>query len=222
MVVTLAKFEADDKGTWHLGRVDIETQPQVAQAFQTKQLPYAVAIIKGQLIPLFESVYPDDQIRRVIDKVLSVAAEQGIGSAPVERSEPEEDEAIAALEKGDLSIAEAAYKKLLQRKPNDQMGTLGLAQVHLLMRTEKVNPQKVLEDANKRPHDVDAQLLCADVEVVHGQVQPAFDRLLKLVATKSGDDRTKVKDRLIELFSLVDPSDPILIKARAQLASALF
>ena len=30
------------------------------------------------------------------------------------------------------------------------------------------------------------------------------------------------KDRLLELFSLVDPADPRVVKARADLANALF
>jgi putative thioredoxin len=38
----------------------------------------------------------------------------------------------------------------------------------------------------------------------------------------SGDDREKVKAHLITLFNLVDPTDPRLVKARGQLASALF
>jgi putative thioredoxin len=42
------------------------------------------------------------------------------------------------------------------------------------------------------------------------------------VKSTSGDERTRVKDRLLELFSLVDPADPRVIKARAELANALF
>lgn len=222
MLAMLGKLESEDKGAWHLGRVDIETEPQVAQAFQTKTLPYSVAIIKGQPIPLFESSYPEEQVRMVVNKVLSVAAEQGIGNAPEEKSEPEEDEAIAALERGDFDSAEGAYTRLLQRKPQDQYAKLGLAQVKLLKRTQGVNPEKAMEEAAKRPDDLQAQMRCADVEVVHGALQPAFDRLLRIISSTTGDERDQAKERLIELFSLVDPADPILIKARAQLASALF
>lgn len=221
-LMTLAKLNGADQGKWFLARVDIETQPQVAQAFQTKNLPYAVAVIKGQPIPLFESSYPEDQIRLVIDKLLTVASQQGIGEAVEEKMEPEEEEAIAALEKGDFDTAEAAYRKLIARKPQDHFGKLGLAQVLLLKRTQGVDPNQVMERAKNNPSDVEAQLICADVEVVHGAIEPAFDRLLNLLPSLTGDAKTEVKDRLIELFSLVDPSDPILIKARARLASSLF
>ena len=63
---------------------------------------------------------------------------------------------------------------------------------------------------------------CADIEVATGTVEPAFLRLLTLVKSTTGDERTEVKNRLLDLFSLVDPADPRVIKARAELANALF
>jgi putative thioredoxin len=45
---------------------------------------------------------------------------------------------------------------------------------------------------------------------------------LTLVKATTGDERTTVKNRLLDLFSLVDPADPRVIKARAELANALF
>ena len=75
----------------------------------------------------------------MINKILTIAAKQGIGEEPAELAEPEEDEALAALDKGDYESAEAAYKKLLARKPNDNFAKLGLAQVQLLLRTEGID-----------------------------------------------------------------------------------
>ena len=45
VVRVLGKLEKDYKAAFALARVDIEAHPQVAQAFQTKSIPYAVAII---------------------------------------------------------------------------------------------------------------------------------------------------------------------------------
>jgi putative thioredoxin len=70
MVKVLGKLEVDYKQAFALARVDIETHPQVGQAFQTKSIPYAVAIIAEQMVPLFEQSYPEAQVRMVIDKVL--------------------------------------------------------------------------------------------------------------------------------------------------------
>ena len=78
----LGKLEAADKAAWLLGTVDVDSQPQVAQALQIKSVPVAIAIVAEQLLPLFESVPPVDQVRLVINKLLELASQKGVGSAP--------------------------------------------------------------------------------------------------------------------------------------------
>ena len=222
MVKVLGKLEGDYKEAFALARVDIEAHPQVAQAFQTKSIPYAVAIIAEQMVPLFEQSYPEAQVRMVLDKVLILASEQGVGAAPVEHMEAEEIEAMEALEAGNFVAAEAAYKKWLARKPAENLAKLGLAQTQLLIRTEGLELNTVLDESTNNPSDIALQLKAADVEIVNGGVEAAFTRLLHAVRATSGDDRAKVKDHLLNLFALVDPSDPRLVAARKELASALF
>lgn len=222
MIKVLGKLEVDYKGAFALARVDIEAHPQVAQAFQTKAVPYAVAIIAEQMVPLFEQSYPEAQVRMVMDKVLTLASEQGIGQAPVEQMEPEEIEAMDALEAGNYVAAEAAYKKWLSRKPSENLAKLGLAQTQLLMRTEGLELSEVTDQSALNPSDIALQLKAADVEIVNGGVEAAFARLIHAVRATSGDERTKVKDHLLNLFALVDQSDPRLVAARKELASALF
>ena len=222
MVKTLGKLEGDYKAAFALARVDIDANPEVAQAFQTKSVPFAVAIISEQMVPLFEQVYPEAQVKMVIDKVLTLASSQGVGEAPVEQIEPEEVDAMNALESGDYVAAEAAYKKWLARKPTENLAKLGLAQTQLLMRTEGLDLNTVIAQSAALPTDIDLQLMTADVEIVNGGVEAAFTRLLNAVKATQGDDRTKVKNHLLGLFALVDPSDPRLAAARKELASALF
>jgi putative thioredoxin len=222
MIKVLGKLEVDYKGAFALARVDIEAHPQVAQAFQTKAVPYAVAIIAEQMVPLFEQSYPEAQVRMVMDKVLTLASEQGIGQAPVEQMEAEEIEAMDALEAGNYVAAEAAYKKWLSRKPAENLAKLGLAQTQLLMRTEGLELSEVIDQSALNPSDIALQLKAADVEIVNGGVEAAFARLIHAVRATSGDERTKVKDHLLNLFALVDQSDPRLVAARKELASALF
>jgi putative thioredoxin len=222
MVKTLGKLEVDYKAAFALAHVDIDKYPEVGQAFQTKSVPYAVAIIAEQMVPLFEQVYPEAQVKMVIDKVLTLASSQGVGEAPVEQIEPEETDAMNALESGDYVAAEAAYKKWLARKPSENLAKLGLAQTQLLMRTEGLDLNTVIAQSIAAPSDIDLQLKAADVEIVNGGVEAAFTRLLHAVKATQGDDRTKVKNHLLDLFSLVDPSDPRLTAARKELASALF
>ena len=222
MVKTLGTLETSYQGSWALARLDIDAEPNVAQALQTKSVPYAIALIGEQMVPLFEQSYPEAQIRLVLDKVLTLAAEQGVGSAPIEVSEPEEDEAMAALESGDFRAAEVAYKKLLARKPTDSFAKLGLAQTQLLIRTDGLDLATIIKEASDSPSDIALQLQAADMEIANGGVEAAFTRLLHLVKATSGDERTKSREHLLTLFVLVDPSDPRLAAARSALANALF
>lgn len=222
MLAVMGGLETSYKGSWSLGHVDIDAQPQVAQALQTQKIPYAVALINEQIVPLFEQAYPEAQIRLVLDKVLTLAAEQGVGDVPVEIIEPEEEEAVAALEAGDFAIAEIAYKKLLARKPADSFAKLGLAQTQLLIRTDGLVLEAVIKEATDNPTDLSLQLRAADMEIVNGGVEAAFTRLLHAVKESAGDERNRAKEHLLSLFALVDPADPRLTAARSALANAIF
>jgi len=222
MLAVMGQLETSYKGSWSLGHVDIDAQPQVAKALQTQKIPYAVALINEQIVPLFEQPYPEAQIRLVLDKVLTLAAEQGVGDTPVEIIEPEEEEAVTALEAGDFATAEIAYKKLLDRKPADLFAKLGLAQTQLLIRTDGLVLDAVIKESTDNPQDLSLQLRAADMEIVNGGVEAAFTRLLDVVKGSTGDERNKAKEHLLSLFALVDPADPRLTAARSALANALF
>lgn len=218
----LAKLQSGDGDQWVLGSVNVDAEAQVATALQVRTVPYAIALVAEQIIPLFEQSYPEAQIRAVVDKVLSIAAEQGVGSPLEEVMEPEEEEAFAALEKGDYAIAESAYQRLLSRKPHDKFAKLGLAQTQLLIRTQGVDPEALAKEASDAPNNLDLQIQCADCEMIAGDVERAFDRLLQCIRNFGGDEQGRAKAHLLDLFLLVDPVDARLVKARSALASALF
>jgi putative thioredoxin len=220
----LGKLEAADKATWLLGTVDVDSQPQVAQALQIKSVPVAIAIVAEQLLPLFESVPPADQVRLVINKLLELASQKGVGSAPQGPTEipmeAEEEAAYAAMEKGDYKAAKLSYEAWLKRKPNEQVAIVGLAQVNLMIRIDGLDP--VLTLKNAKADDLTSQLMCADIQIASGDLSGAFDRLLAVIKSNTGDQRDKAKAHLISLFNLVDPTDSRLVKARGELASVLF
>ena len=220
----LGKLEVADKDAWLLGTVDVDSQPQVAQALQIKSVPVAIAIVAEQLLPLFESVPPADQVRLVVNKLLELASQKGVGSAPEGPTEipmeAEEEAAYAAMEKGDYKGAKLSYEAWLKRKPNEQVAIVGLAQVNLMIRIDGLDPVLTLQNA--KDDDLTSQLMCADIQIASGDLSGAFDRLLKVIKLKKDGEADKAKAHLISLFNLVDPTDPRLVKARSELASVLF
>jgi putative thioredoxin len=222
----LGKLETADQNAWLLGTVNVDTEAAVAQALQVQSVPVAIAIIQEQIIPLFESVPPLDQVRLVINKLLELAAGKGIGKAPENTEpveipmEPEEEAAYAAMEKADYAAAKVAYQAWLKRKPNDPIATIGFAQADLMNRINGLDFALTLK--NSKADDLTSQMMCADIEIAQGDYEAAFNRMISAVKAFSGDDRDKAKAHLLSLFNLVDPTDPRLVKARGQLASALF
>ena len=216
----------EDKQSWLFGAINADTQPQLAQALQIQSVPMAIAFIDEQPLALFDRVYPREQIALVIAKLFEVAKDRGLNvSVPEVKEtplEPEEAAALSALENGDYSGAAMAYRNWLQRKPDETMAKIGLAQCELMIRVAGLNPAMAISDANKHLEDLTKQLMASDIEIVQGQPKRAFERLITFVRNSSRDDRKKAKEHLLLLFQLVDPSDPDLIRARSELASALF
>ena len=88
---------------------------------------------------------------------------------------------------------------------------------------EVSEPLAAIESANEAPRgDVEAQLAAADVEVAYGRPDAAFTRLIAAVQATAGDERERLRERLLDLFQAVGTSDPLVSQARKALASVLF
>ncbi|NYE20165.1 tetratricopeptide repeat protein [Microbacterium immunditiarum] len=229
----LEKVVTELGGRLVLAKVDVDANPQLAQAFRAQSIPMVVALVGGQPVPLFTGAVPEQQVREVFAQLLQLAAQNGVtgtlevnGQAPAESDEPPlpplHAEAFEAIEAGDYARAIGAYEKALAENPRDVDARAGLGQVRLLARVEGLDLQAARVAAAANPTDVDAQFRVADLDIAGGHVDDAFDRLLDLFAALPGDRRAPVRERLLELFALVGDADPRVIRARGSLASLLF
>jgi putative thioredoxin len=234
---TLSRLADEFGGRFVFARVDVSSQPELAQALGIPEVPLVVAVMRGQLAPLLQDPIPEAELRAVVQQVLQAAAANGVAgvSPPLsagESAEPvAEDEAEPepahptaeeALLAGDVDKAIAEYEAALAAAPADEEASLGLARARLLKRTQGVDLAAARAAAAADPDDIDAQLLIADLDLLGGNVDDAFARLIELVRRTSGDDRDRVRTHLIELFGVVGDDDPRVGKARSMLASALF
>ncbi|MEV7806359.1 tetratricopeptide repeat protein [Microbispora sp. NPDC088329] len=222
----MEKLAAEAAGAWVLARVDVEADPQLAQALRMRAVPTVYLAFQGQLMPLFEGPLPEAQLRQALSQVFEQLGVEQVAPAEGEPAEPPVDpELLAAeqaVEKGDLDAAAAAYQRLLARSPSDEIAKIGLAGVGLLRRTQDLDPADVLRRAAENTDDVDVQTQAADLEMVNGQVDEAFDRLVALVRRTRGADRDKARVHLLGLFDALPADDDSVTRARRALASALF
>ena len=223
-----------------LAKVDVDANPQLAQAFRAQSIPLVVALVAGQPVPLFTGAVPEQQVREVFAQLLQLAAQNGVtgtfaiedagasdaDGAPAEPSEPPlpplHAAAFAAIEEGDYDAAIRAYEQALVENPKDEDARAGLGQVRLLSRVSGLELEAARAAAAAGPTDVAAQFAVADLDIAGGHVDDAFGRLLDLFAALPDAERAPVRERLLELFGLIGDPDPRVIRARGRLASLLF
>jgi putative thioredoxin len=217
LAAVLEKLAVEDDGAWVFARVNADANPRLAEALQLPGIPAAFVALSGRLAPGFTGLVPESQLRPFIAEVLQAAGVQVETPA-----DPRLEAADDALMSGDLEAAEQAYKKILAESPADATAEAGLAQVGLLRRIQGTDAAAVLAAASGAPDDIAAQTLAADIEVISGQAEAAYRRLVDLVRRTFGADREAVRQHLVSLFTVAGPDDPAVIAARRALASALF
>ncbi len=230
----LAAIANASEGKFLLARLNVDTAPSIVQALQLQAVPTVIALIGGQVAPLFQGVLPQAEVQAYLDQLLTAAVANGIvgradpvGDQP--SAEADEDSgpdprfaaADEAIAQGDFATALAEFDRLLQADPGDAEAKAGRAQAGLFARASALDPQAVLDTAATSAA-VEDQLAAADVEMLSGEVEQAFSRLIALVRRSAGGDRDTARLRLLELFETLGNADERVLKGRRDLMSALF
>ena len=230
----LVEIANASEGKFLLARLNVDAAPGIVQALGLQAVPTVIALINGQLAPLFQGVLTKDQVQAAIDQVLKAAVANGMvgraepagsESSAAAEAEPDPDPRYAAaddaLQRGDFAAAREEFDKLLQVNPNDAGAQAGKAQAGLFARAALLDPQSALVAANGND-DLNSQLAAADAEMITGEADAAFKRLIGLIKRLSGDEQNQVRVRLLELFETLGNSDERVLKARRDLMTALF
>lgn len=211
-----------------LVQIDIDAEPQIAQAFQITQAPSVIAVLKGQPVPLFSGDQPNEALLTVFDRLLQVAGENGlVGTVEVDeniveeapRLPPRHEAAYAAIDAGNYAEAISQYEAQLAESPADALAKSGLAQAKLLLRTDKIDFEAILASA---PEDLAGLLLKADAFVAVGHPAQGFSVILTRFVNSDAADRELLRKHLIELFEVCPPDSPEVSAARRALASMLY
>ena len=225
-----------------LAVVDGQANPQLAQAFQIREVPAVAAVVGGRPVNLFQGMPAETEVRQVLDELLQLAAQNGVtGQVPVngagepgdadsgDAAAPEEpplpplhQEAFDAISEGDFAAAVAAYEKALTQNPRDADAIAGRAQASLLLRLKGADAETIRSAAAHAPQSVAAQLAVADLDVSGGHLEDAFARLLELFPALDADGKAAVRTRLLEYFEIAGSDDERVAVARRHLTGLLY
>lgn len=220
------------------GYVDADKNPAIAQAFRADAVPTVVALGQGQPLTQFQGAQPAEVLQQWVEALIQQVGPKLSGpSQPIVDPahtagnddsadaglDPRHDAAEQALSAGDYAQAREHYDAILADDPADQQASLARKTVEVIERFDPANRSgDAVVEADEDPNDVDKQLDAADAEVLAGVPEKAFARLISTMTTTAGDDKDRLRTRVISLFELFDPADPRVQQARSELASALF
>ncbi len=222
-------------GKFVLGTVQSDSAPELVQALKIEGIPSVVALIGGQPLPLLKGIPSAEEVKQILNQVLTFAKENGVtgvmsqadnsgAETPPDESTSNQPhpEALEALQNNDLQLAASLYEKAIKEAPADDDAKIGLLQVQLLQRVQKLVPEAVRQEAARLPDSISCALDVADLDLAGGNPADAFARLLEVFSSSKEEDRETIRERLIAYFTIVGHAAPEVKKARAQLASLMF
>lgn len=87
-------------GQIQLSRIDISSNPSIAQALQVQGAPALFALIAGRPMPLLQGLPGDDELKQltdeVIPKIIQAAAQSGVNGTAPYSGDPDSDAAKSA------------------------------------------------------------------------------------------------------------------------------
>ena len=193
----LEKLTAATKGKVVLAKVDVDTCPQVAQAFQVQSIPAVYAMKDGKIVDGFVGAQSENVVEQFIKNLLP---EQVVVDVK------------ALLAKGD----EASLRQALVAEPTNESVVVALADL-LIARKDCTAALELLKTVPETER-VRTAVAAARAAFVP---QDDFDKQLTdlLVRVKTDED---AKREFLELLEKMGPNDPRTADYRKKLTTRLF
>jgi putative thioredoxin len=246
----LEKAVTAQKGKVRLAKVNIDENPDLAQALRIQSIPTVYAFFQGRPIDAFQGALPDSQVRQFVEKLAQQGgADDGIAAAM--------EQAEQALDAGDADHAIQIYRAVLGEEPETPAAFAGLikallsldsldeaklvlsqvpakianhadivaakAAIELAEQAANAGPIGPLTDAVARdPADHQARIDLANALYAAGRRMEAIDHLVESVRRDRAWNDAQARKQLVKYFEAQGPLDPLTIAGRRRLSSILF
>jgi putative thioredoxin len=194
----IEKVVAESGGAVELAKVDVDANPQVAQAFRVQSIPAVFALRDGQIVDQFIGALPEEQVRAFVESLSTPPA-------------PTEIELL--VEKGD----EESLRKALEIQPDHHDAVIGLAE-HLVAEGAT---EEALQLLTRLPESPDTRRVAALARLGIPEVDDDVDARLESLLAKVKDD-DDARQEFIDVLELLGPDDPRTAGWRKRLTATLF
>jgi len=124
----LEKLEAAYNGRFKLVKINSDEEQELAGAFGIRSIPTCVLMVGGKPADGFMGVLPEGQVKAFLDKHLPAENEL--------EAQAEEEEALQALDDGDVETALAKLQQAVETDPNNDDARFDLVKLLLEMGLE--------------------------------------------------------------------------------------
>jgi len=204
----LERLATEAGGSWILAKVDVDANPRVAGTFEVQGIPAVRAFKGGREVAEFTGALPEPAVREWLAQ---------LGPSPADLAY---DEGMILEAAGRLEEAAAQYRGALAEAPAHTGAGAALGRVELALRTARLDRSDLEQRAGAG--EIDATLDLADLDAQSGDFDASFGRLVDALRRTTGDDRERIRQRLVALLAVPPPDDPRVSAARRAMASALF
>ena len=247
----LEKAVTAQRGKVRLAKVDIDKNPELAQALRIQSIPTVYAFFQGRPVDAFQGALPDSQVKQFVDKLAQQAGGEDDGIAAVL------EQARESLDAGDFDNAVALYRAILGEVPETPAAFLGLvrallaqeqpeeakavlaqvpaaiaghadiaaarAAIDLAEQAANAGPIAPLTAAVARdPADHRARVDLATALYAAGQREEAIDHLIESIKRDRAWNEEEARKQLLRYFEALGPLDPLSKSGRRRLSAILF
>ena len=243
----LEKAVRQAQGKVKLVKINIEEEPQIAQALRVQSIPAVFAFDRGQPVDGFVGAQPESQIRAFVERLVGA-----IGPSPLEQAL---EQATKALEAKAFEQAAAIFRQILGHEADNIDALAGLARAEIALgrasearRLVDELPEEAADDDRIRSVRAQLDLLSAgdgDTAALEARVgadgrdlqarfelaqayaaldrrDDAIDQLIEIVRREKSWNDDAARKELIKFFEAFGPTDAATIEGRRKLSSAWF
>ncbi|WP_175104973.1 thioredoxin [Pararobbsia alpina] len=242
----LEKLEADYNGAFRLVKINSDENPELAQHFNIRSIPFVVAFVDGQPVDQFVGVLPESQLRAFIDNLLPNPTESERRAAIIALEEGRRDDAYGhlqaalAYDPGFDDVRLDRIEMLIEdNRIDDARAELervspkiaqGIDSRYNAIKTqldavevvaELPPPEELSSKIERNPADLDARFDLANWLIAEKRYEAALEQLLEIVVR----DRTFKDDvgrkTMLSVFDLASGRPELVAAWRRKLSAAL-